>query len=213
MYVLCLFNYVLCYSYLQSRRRAPMLTAPPEDHDTQHAVPLNTQATGTCSTELIHETTVVTGPSQREASRPCEGANVAVKEKDTEHSMLRGYCPRIGIRRVGLERARDLPPLSQTREQVTCQQKSGFRPPTAPGFLQAQLSSGDVSRGLLYNYSSLLQNVQPCGCRSTSHVFFFQPSEWLSRVHPVSPSLGFNVWLSPAFFRFYSFLTVSDHSL
>ncbi|KAJ7369746.1 Protein zgrf1 [Desmophyllum pertusum] len=141
-----------------SRRRAPLVTAPPEDQDTPCTIPPNTDVyrerlTGTCATELpgvCRKTTSTIGKrsiglSQRETTEP-SAANVGnLTEKG--NSTLLGSCRRVGLRRVGLGCTRDLPDsqnaMSQTRQQSS-QKSDGYRPPSAPGFV-ANTLSGDRS--------------------------------------------------------------------
>ena len=157
--------------FLQSRRRAPLVTAPPDDLDTQQAGFRNSVAcydppTGRCSTDLpefYSKTTEKTemrelGPSRGETSQPLEvvDGNFTEQRQNPRQSTSFGSCRRVGLRRVGLGCKRDLPSsdiaMSQTRKQFSQQKSNSYRPPTAPDFVANSLS-GDVRIPLFYNYS------------------------------------------------------------
>ncbi|KAL9961786.1 hypothetical protein ACROYT_G030806 [Oculina patagonica] len=145
-----------------SGRRAPLVTAPPEDLDTQQTDFQNSVAfydppTGTCSNEfplICSKTTATTelqkrGPSQREIGQPHEefDGNLTEKRQNPKHSTSLGSCRRVGLRRVGLGCKRDLPSsqnaMFQARKEI-CQKSDSYRPPTAPEFLANNLP-GDRS--------------------------------------------------------------------
>ena len=169
-----LFHFIFLIQYfLQPRRRAPLLTAPPEDLGTQQTVCRNPVvyhdlATATRSTKLLEfsskpKVLAITGegeigPPQGETSQLYEAnvGNLCNERHDTGQSTSRIPCRRVGLRRVGMGCSRDLSNVQNTTSHTGPQfrQKSnGYRPPTAPEFL-SNSSSGDVSIALLYIYNS-----------------------------------------------------------
>lgn len=71
---------------------------------------------------------------------------LAVKE-DKENSAPVGSCRRVGLRKVGLGKSRELPKnqqeFCQTRKEIHGKQ-DGYRPPTVPSYMAGTLS-GNVS--------------------------------------------------------------------
>ena len=128
---------------MQSRRRAPILTAPPdgqEDPSSETSFTVCHETDETAAATAVTETgAVVRGGS--------DVANVALEEKDSDHSMRLGLCRRVGLRKVGQRSSRDLPKTNTALSQA-CQKSHGYRPPTAPGFMMGSFS-GDVSDPVL----------------------------------------------------------------
>ena len=157
---------------MQPKRRAPLLTAPPEDLSLQQTVSRNPVVyhglPNACSSaEFLKfsskpKAMAITGereigPLQGETSQlhKANVGNLCKKGHDTGQSTLRSSCRRVGLRRVGMGCSRDLPnsenALSQTGLQFR-QKSNGYRPPTAPEFMSKN-SSGDVSIAFLYIYN------------------------------------------------------------
>ena len=125
---------------LQSRRRAPILTAPPDDQE---------DPSTKISFTVCHETAAAAAATETGAvlRGGSDVTNVAIEEKHSDHSIVHsmplGSCRRIGLRKVGKGSSRDLP-KNNTASSHVCQKSHGYRPPTAPGFMMGFIS-GDVS--------------------------------------------------------------------
>lgn len=120
----------VCDAYLQARRRTPILTAPFETQDDLSTETCFTVCQVTAAAAVTEVSGVYTG-----SSGLCDGADIGGKEKHSEQSLLRGSCPRIGLRRVGLGSSRNLPKKQNVLAQVgqrVCQKSCGYRPPTLP---------------------------------------------------------------------------------
>lgn len=135
----------------QSKRRAPILTAPREDHGIQQTVPENTPAhkitsAGMYPNKHYSEFSNVLTAFHGESKSLCVGTELAVKE-NKETSAPVGSCRRVGLRRVGLGKSRELPKnqqgFCQTREGIH-EKQDRYRPPTVPSYMSGTLS-GDVS--------------------------------------------------------------------
>lgn len=135
----------------QSKRRAPIFTAPREDHGIQQTVPENTPAhkitsAGMYPTKHYSEFSNVLKAFHGESKSLCDGTELAVKE-NKETSAPVGSCRRVGLRRVGLGKSLELPKnqqeFCQAREEIRGKQ-DGYRPPTVPSYMSGTLS-GDVS--------------------------------------------------------------------
>ena len=140
-----------CLRSFQSKRRAPILTAPCEDHGIQQTVPENTPAhkntsAGMYPTKHYSEFSNVLTAFHGESKSLCGGTEPAVKE-NKETSAPVGSCRRVGLRRVGLGKSRELPKnqqdFCQRREEIHGKQDR-YRPPTVPSYMAGTLS-GDVS--------------------------------------------------------------------
>ena len=81
-----------------------------------------------------------------ESKSLCDGTELAVKE-NKENSAPVGSCRRVGLRRVGFGKSRELlknqQEFCQTREEIHGKQ-DGYRPPTVPSYMAGTLS-GNVS--------------------------------------------------------------------
>ena len=139
------------FTSFQSKRRAPILTAPREDLSIQQTVPENTPAhkntsAGMYPTKHYSEFSNVSTAFHGESKSLCGGTELAVKE-NKENSALVGLCRRVGLRRVGLGKSRELPKnqqeFCQTRKEIHGKQ-DGYRPPTVPSYMAGTLS-GNVS--------------------------------------------------------------------
>lgn len=167
---------------MQSRRRNPLVTAPPEDLDTQQTGSRNSVAyydppTGTCSTDFpgfCSKTTATTelqkrDPYQGEIGQPHEDidGNLTEKRQNPRHSTSLGSSRRVGLRRVGLGCKRDLPSgqnaMFQARKEIG-QKSDSYRPPTAPEFVANHLP-GNVSISFLYK----LQLIQKYSFTMANH--------------------------------------------
>ena len=146
-----LYSLWFCLRSFQSKRRAPIFTAPREDHGIQQTVPENTPAhkitsAGMYPTKHYSEFSNVLTAFHGESKSLCVGTELAVKE-NKETSAPVGSCRRVGLRRVGLGKSRELPKnqqeFCQTREGIHGKQ-DGYRPPTVPSYMAGTLS-GDVS--------------------------------------------------------------------
>lgn len=146
-----LYSLWFCLRSFQSKRRAPILTAPREDHGIQQTVPENTPAhkitsAGMYPTKHYSEFSKVLTAFHGESKSLCDGTELAVKE-NKETSAPVGSCRRVGLRRVGLGKSRELhknqQEFCQTREGIHGKQ-DGYRPPTVPSYMAGTLS-GDVS--------------------------------------------------------------------
>ena len=135
----------------QSKRRAPILTAPHEDHGIQQIVPENIPAhkntsAGMYPTKRYSEFSDVLKTFHGKSKSQCDGTELSVKE-NKENSAPVGSCRRVGLRRLGLGKSRELPKnqqeFCQTREEIHGKQ-NGDRPPTVPSYMTGTLS-GDVS--------------------------------------------------------------------
>ena len=134
-----------------SKRRAPILTAPHEDHGIQQIVPENIPAhkntsAGMYPTKRYSEFSDVLKTFHGESKSQCDGTELSVKE-NKENSAPVGSCRRVGLRRLGLGKSRELPKnqqeFCQTREEIHGKQ-NGYRPPKVPSYMAGTLS-GDVS--------------------------------------------------------------------
>jgi len=147
---------------MQPRRRAPLLTAPPEDLRTQQTVSrepvvycdLPTASSSTDFPEFRSKPKAMAITGEGEITcRSLQGKssqlhevnleNLCKERHDSGQSTSRSSCRRVGLRRVGLGYARDLHSgqnaMSQTGQHFR-QKSNGYRPPTAPEF-----ASGEVS--------------------------------------------------------------------
>jgi len=146
-----LYSLWFCLRSSQSKRRAPILTAPREDLGIQQTVPEKTPAhkitsAGMYPTKHYTEFSNVSTAFHGESKSLCGGTELAVKE-DKENSAPVGSCRRVGLRRVGLGKSRELP----KNQQEFCQTRQGihekedrYRPPTVPSYMAGTLS-GNVS--------------------------------------------------------------------
>ena len=148
---LVVYSLWFCLPSFQSKRRAPILTAPREDHGIQQTVPENTPAhkitsAGMYPTKHYSEFSNVLTAFHRESKSLCVGTELAVKE-NKENPAPVGSCRRVGLRKVGLGKSRELPKnqkeFCQTREGIH-EKQDGYRPPTVPSYMAGTLS-GDVS--------------------------------------------------------------------
>ena len=158
---------------MQPRRRAPLLTAPPEDLRTQQTVSrdpvayrgLPTASSSTDFPELSSKPKAMAitgegeiGPLQRNTSQFHEAnvGNLCKERHATGQSTSRSSCRRVGLGRVELGYTRDFrngqKAISQIGQQLR-KKSNGYRPPTAPEFA-ANSSSGDVSIAFIIIYNS-----------------------------------------------------------
>ena len=146
-----LYSLWFCLRSFQSKRRAPILTAPREDHRIQQTVSENTPAhkipsAGMYPTKHYSEFSNVLKAFPGESKSLSGGTELAVKE-DKENSAPVGSCRRVGLRRVGLGKSREPPKnqleFCQTREGIH-EKQDRYRPPTVPSYMSGTLS-GDVS--------------------------------------------------------------------
>ena len=149
---------------MQPRRRAPLLTAPPEHLNTQQTVSRNPVGyrglpAASSSTDFVEfsskpKAMAITregeiGPLQGETSQlhKTNVGNLSNERHGTGPFASRSSRRRLGLRRVGMGCTRDLRnaqnAMSQTGQQFR-QKSNAYRPPTAPEFA-ANSSSGDVS--------------------------------------------------------------------
>lgn len=143
----------------QSKRRAPIFTAPREDHRIQQTVPENTPAhkipsAGMYPTKHYSEFSNVLKAFPGESKSLSGGTELAVKE-NKENSAPVGSCRRVGLRRVGLGKSRELP----KNQQEFCQTRGGihekqdrYRPPTVPSYMASTLS-GNVSNFSFFTFT------------------------------------------------------------
>ena len=154
-----LYSLWFCFRSFQSKRRAPILTAPREDHGIQQTVPENTPAHKNTSSRMYptkhySEFSNVLTAFHGESKSLCGGTELAVKE-NKETSAPVGSCRRVGLRRVGLGKSRELPKnqqeFCQTREGIH-EKQDRYRPPTVPSYMASTLS-GNVSNFSFFTFT------------------------------------------------------------